>query len=178
MMVTSTYFCIFVPPFWNNIKFNMCHYVSSFFLALPLSDSQWSALTFHGVNKSYTYTTSFPQSKQNHMGFTAGKAKQSDVSMTHPRYIRLWWEWAIVRWAEFFGKSRKGKSSPCLVSRSSCCCLPSVILLPIPPCWAPNVMFSLFYMNFWLCVFLTIFVMKFVFSENDKKKKQQLATQL
>lgn len=33
-------------------------------------------------------------------------------------------------------------------------------------------MFSLFYMNFWLCVgvFLTIFVMKFVFSANDKKK--------
>lgn len=30
-----------------------------------------------------------------------------------------------MRCAEFFGKSRKGKSSPCLVNRSSCCCLPS-----------------------------------------------------
>lgn len=67
----------------------MCHYVASFFLALRLSDSQWSALTFHGVNKSYAYTTSFLKSKQNHMGLTAGEAKQSDASMTHSRYIRL-----------------------------------------------------------------------------------------
>lgn len=31
MINASTYFCIFVLPFQNNIKFNICHNVSSFF---------------------------------------------------------------------------------------------------------------------------------------------------
>lgn len=66
----------------------MCQYVSSFF-ALQLSDSQWLALTFHGVNKSYACITNSIKTKQNLMGFTVGEAKQSDVIMMHSRYIQL-----------------------------------------------------------------------------------------